>query len=147
MARFALLFLFFISLSSPAHAARVYDDRWPLDYSSATPDNELNSFLGTNLFNKVPFREFKSPPQTKATNTNSANIAANNNPRVAGASIANAAGTATGTVGSLALSLALGFLIAILYTAYARTNLFQKREVLATIKKQSSDKNRFNFAR
>ena len=59
--------------------------------------------------------------------------------------IAKVAGVATGTSGSLALSLALSMFITYLYAFYAKTSLFKKREIATLIKRDKSDKNKFNF--
>jgi len=65
--------------------------------------------------------------------------------KVAGASISKVAGVATGTAGSLAISLILSALITYSYMSYTKTGLFKKREALAIIKEHRLDKNRFNF--
>jgi uncharacterized repeat protein (TIGR01451 family) len=66
--------------------------------------------------------------------------------QVAGVSIAKVAGVATGTAGSLAMSLFLSALITCGYMNYTKTGLFRKREAWAVIKEHRLNKNKFNFA-
>ena len=68
------------------------------------------------------------------------------NGKVAGASIAKVAGVATGTAGSLALSLLLSGIVTFLYMGYTKTGLFKKRDAWAAIRNNLADKNKFNFA-
>jgi uncharacterized repeat protein (TIGR01451 family) len=65
--------------------------------------------------------------------------------KVAGVSISKVAGVATGTAGSLAISLLLSILITYGYINYTKTGLFKKREILAVIKEHRLDKDKFNF--
>ncbi|MEK7153970.1 MAG: hypothetical protein AAB792_00225, partial [Patescibacteria group bacterium] len=66
--------------------------------------------------------------------------------RVAGVSIAKVAGVATGTAGSLALSLLLSGIVTFLYMGYTKTGVFKKRDAWAAIRNGLADKNKFNFA-
>jgi uncharacterized repeat protein (TIGR01451 family) len=65
--------------------------------------------------------------------------------KVAGVSISKVAGVATGTAGSLTISLLLSALITFGYMNYTKTGLFKKREALAVIKEHRLNKNKFNF--
>ena len=91
--------------------------------------------------------------------TNTARISADNtstvtvqlpisivNGKVAGVSIAKVAGIATGTAGSLALSLFLSGIVTFLYMGYTKTGVFKKRDAWAAIRNNLADKDRFNFA-
>ncbi len=68
------------------------------------------------------------------------------NGKVAGVSIARVAGVATGTAGSLALSLLLSSIVTFLYMGYTKTGVFKKRDAWAAIRNGLADKNKFNFA-
>lgn len=67
------------------------------------------------------------------------------NGTVAGASISKVAGVATGTTGSLVMSLLLSGLITFLYMNYAQTGIFKQKEAWKAVRKSVSDKNKFNF--
>ncbi len=68
------------------------------------------------------------------------------NGKVAGVSIAKVAGVATGTAGSLALSLFLSGIVTTLYMGYTKTGLFKKRDAWAAIRNNLADKSKLNFA-
>ncbi len=68
------------------------------------------------------------------------------NGKVLGVSIAKVAGVATGTAGSLALSLFLSAVVTFLYMGYTKTGVFKKRDAWAAIRNGLADKNKFNFA-
>ncbi len=117
------------------------------DLNSSVPAYDLNNMIGRPIFRRGIVSKTDFAVQTQKSNiTAISNHPGNNNSRVAGASIAKAAGTATGTTGSLLLSAAISLMISLLYMAYTQTGLFKKREIQDIITKQHSDKNRFNFA-
>ncbi|TSC91333.1 MAG: serine threonine rich antigen [Parcubacteria group bacterium Licking1014_17] len=52
----------------------------------------------------------------------------------------------TGTTGTVAMALALGALVTLMYMGYTRTGAFKKRDAQSIARKNRNDKNKFNFA-
>ncbi len=109
---------------------------------NATVNQSINLPSGTTTFANVA----QVRGNNSSTVTSSMPIAVTNSTgTVAGASIAKVAGVATGTTGSLMLSLFLSALVTFVYMGYTKTGIFRQREAWAVVKKFRSDKNRFNF--
>jgi hypothetical protein len=100
----------------------------------------LNNLIGRPVFKLGDYYETVNSTETTT------NVSAQKSGTVAGASISKVASVATGTTGSLALSLLLSGIVTFLYMGYTKTGLFKKRDAWAAIRNNLADKNKFNFA-